>query len=973
MFAVVVALATSGLGAVDTDPQVLWIEGEAYDVQAGSLGPDRPPFASRGQCLGSNWAGRKRDFAVYRVRLDRPWNHAWLYLRYARLPQSDSHFDFFCDGKPLARRLALKATGGWGHLRDDEWGCRAVRLGKLGRGWHEFKLVSIADENNTNIDGFFLAGESFKPAATRKQIESLPQPVVCRRLDANDPRCVAGELKLEDVSGHRRDRFYPPEEPAQRAALEIPSAVEITGSQASLTAAGGGDPVRVARGGRFGAWRLVEILLEPEPLAVLEREFADWGLIAFLGKQGVVAEVRKSIGRLESIRGPGVAFPADYFDRLLAAEEDIQGRKVLGSGRDPCYEDLAGFLAPCEGYTFLGSPESSEKYVVQPDGTIGLLPRKWGGNKALERVLLDPQELFAGGDPGEGPVAAKRGLLGGYLPAVNYGFVDPSGRFGWELCAFAEAGRSGSVFVRVRRSDGQVKFSRLEPREELKDGKAFFAALLRLQQWWERFFAGGMQLAVDDRRVTDASRAAIARALSGYLGLHPKYGMGGYWGKTDQHDGFPPTTVSLCTCLLDWGLVGAGKARLGYYLDHFVKPDGTLKYYGPAVAEYGELIDLAAAYVRRTGDRDWLERHRPAIERIVDYLLRLRAEGKQTPARNGPTRGLLFGAAEADNHKSPDHFFSGNVWCWRGLLEIGNLFLQIGEEEENAELARRGRQLLEECEGLRADILRAVERSVIPSAGSGFLPPVAGFDKPFATMTENRFASYTNYRYWPEMLSAACLGPKSERMIIDYRVAHGGELLGITRFQDHLDNWPYFHYAYGLLSHDRVSHYLLGYYAHIAHHQTPGTFTAYEQVPIRGYCFRREYADYCVPAQLTTPLMTRWMLVFEQRDEERLWLCRAVPRAWLQSELTLSGALTRWGPVALRIEPAEDLRTITARIVLKSPARPTVMLRMRHPQRMRIADCRVDGGLCEEIDVERELARLKPNQDTMTVTMSFKP
>ena len=70
-------------------------------------------------------------------------------------------------------------------------------------------------------------------------------------------------------------------------------------------------------------------------------------------------------------------------------------------------------------------------------------------------------------------------------------------------------------------------------------------------------------------------------------------------------------------------------------------------------------------------------------------------------------------------------------------------------------------------------------------------------------MTQDRLASYTNYRYWLETLSARCLTAQQERIIIDYRVSHGGEILAGTRFQDHMDNWPYWHYAHGLLAHDR--------------------------------------------------------------------------------------------------------------------------------------------------------------------------
>ena len=972
MLAAILTAIVSCPGAVDASPNALWIEGEAYYAQVGSVGPDRPPFGSRSECLGSHWAGRKGDSVLYRVWLEQPLESATLHLRYARLPQSDSHFDLFCDAKPVARRLALKSTAGWGHLRDDEWRYEAVPLGTLKPGWHEVKLVSLAHENNTNLDGFFLAPPDFQPPATRNQIEAFPQARLSRAPNAPGPEWIDESLSLDDFRASVDDWYYPREEPAERAGLKMPTLVELADEEVSLAAAEGAQAVRVSVGGELFGWRVAETLAEPEPIVVLEREFDRWGLIVYLGKQGVVAEVRKAVGRLDAIQRPHARFPADYFEQLLAAKEDVLAKKVLASGRDPSYQDVAAYLAPLQAYTFLGSPESPKKYIVQPDGSIGTLPKRWGANKALETTVFDPNDILPE-DLIAHPLAVKRGLLGGYLPAVNYGYWDAERRIGWELCALMDTGESCRTFVRVRPTDREAEFYELEPLQRLDNGKPFFAALLRLKQSWERFFQDGIQLEVGDARIHDATRAAIARAMSGYAGLHPKYGMGGYWGSDDRHDSFPPTTLSLCTCLVEWGFPEPAGKRLGYYLDRFVKPDGTLTYYGPAVAEYAELLDLAARYVRLTGDTTWLDRHRPTLDAIAAYLIRLRQESLQSQSPDSPSYGLLYGGAEADTRKDTAYYFSGSAWCWRGLVELGNLLMEVGRRRRDAELQRRARQLLEEAEALRGDVLRSLKRSVIASGEQPFLPPIAGHKEPFQTMTQDRLASYTNYRYWPETLSAHCLPPEYERMILDYRTSYGGELLAMTRFTGHLDDWPFWHQAYGLLRHDRISRYLLGYYAHLAHHETPGTFTAYEQVPIRGYGFRREHADYCVPSQLTIPIMTRRMLVFEDRDADLLWLCRAVPRKWLEHNLSFSGVPTRWGPVALDLEPSDDLRQITARITLDSDPKPTIVLRIRHPQRMRIASCEVSGGECAEIDAEREMVRLHLEAKTAIVDLSFQP
>ena len=115
-----------------------------------------------------------------------------------------------------------------------------------------------------------------------------------------------------------------------------------------------------------------------------------------------------------------------------------------------------------------------------------------------------------------------------------------------------------------------------------------------------------------------------------------------------------------------------------------------------------------------------------------------------------------------------------------------------------------------------------------------------------------------------------------------------------------------------------------------------------------------------------------WMMRMPWTYSCRSAFRRAVPRRWLASELSVDGALTRWGRVTLQLQPSDDLRHITARITLDGDAaRPTVMLRVRHPNRLRIATCDVTGGACERIDAEREVVRLRLDEATAVVTLGF--
>jgi|EP01043_Picozoa_sp_COSAG02_P008743 hypothetical protein len=51
-------------------------------------------------------------------------------------------------------------------------------------------------------------------------------------------------------------------------------------------------------------------------------------------------------------------------------------------------------------------------------------------------------------------------------------------------------------------------------------------------------------------------------------------------------------------------------------------------------------------------------------------------------------------------------------------------------------------------------------------------------------------ASYSNFRYFSEMLSSEFLGSEIDSALNSFRESHGGTLSGMTRFRDHLDDMP---------------------------------------------------------------------------------------------------------------------------------------------------------------------------------------
>jgi len=140
---------------------------------------------------------------------------------------------------------------------------------------------------------------------------------------------------------------------------------------------------------------------------------------------------------------------------------------------------------------------------------------------------------------------------------------------------------------------------------------------------------------------------------------------------------------------------------------------------------------------------------------------------------------------------------------------------------------------------------------------------------------------------------------------------------------------------------DRIEEYLLFLYSHRFHDHTRGSWTAGEVAGIDGGT-----ALFCIPAQQTIPLLVRWMLVFEDSDESRLYLGKGLPRNWVASgqEIRIEQAPTRWGRVSFRMH-ADTPGRITATVELAKPGAPAeIEVKLRLPKRNSLKAATVNGS-----------------------------
>lgn len=323
-------------------------------------------------------------------------------------------------------------------------------------------------------------------------------------------------------------------------------------------------------------------------------------------------------------------------------------------------------------------------------------------------------------------------------------------------------------------------------------------------------------------------KTGLAHIEATFQGDHPKYGVGTYARK--EHEGFPPTIIAAVDALTLWGLTPRAEQLFGYWLDHFVQPDGTIAYYGPSLGEYGQLLTSARRLLERGGSRDWLARHCGALDRLTQHL--------QSLIHQGAHVALVSGVPEADERKQTATYFHNNAWLVRGL-------------EDWAALTKTPPQTAE----LRKLLLDAIRQTWPADPNDWWLSPtVEPAARPQGKITATRVGSYTNYRYWPELLSSGVLPRALAGRVVNARLSSGGQFCGMTRFANHLDDWPLADYLDGLWSLGRKNDFLLNLYGHVAYHQAEGHLTAYEQVTLPP---GRKVADYCLPCQLVAARAAR--------------------------------------------------------------------------------------------------------------------
>ncbi|MGI4745669.1 MAG: hypothetical protein ACRYGI_07665 [Janthinobacterium lividum] len=696
-----------------------------------------------------------------------------------------------------------------------------------------------------------------------------------------------------------------------------------------------------------------------EPLAQFQAKGGLWTVYerrdGQVGTLWFVSPDRRMLGlprRLEACGAGDTPFYAGLdFKTVALSGPDLLADHLLAHGDDPDPEAVRLIAPPVASRPvaadqgarllwtfFLGTRQGSDTMPVTPAGST----RNWHVNQAVPGLTNDAS------------MVARRleGLLDGWMPALVKVLPIDAHRF-WEVMLFADVRTNGPpvtpTFQRVCLiENGAVTETRFfgsypafgppdDPIAGPPTASVFYAALLAFVLSWQADLAGGTACTLPDPSWSDMARHAFARELMTRPGgVYPRYGAVDRDYAGSEYDGFQDTFTSSLLANLEWGRFGQAHDVLVEYLSDFVLDNGLVRMRGTEIGQTGLGLSLIARYGLLTGDMQTLRRFRVRLAAMAGMLATLHERSLALPGSD-PGYGLLAGWSESDSCLFADPsvwwkpYFGNSALAARGLADLGALWPRIDPSG-----AATGAAWVSRSAALVRQLDTTLRRSVRHDLDPPYVPILPGRSETFRESLTRHTPSEQQWphRVYAELLQAGVLAPDLENLVIDAMRGHGATSVGVVanigppdaQSRDLLGFISY-GYASALLRQDRIPEYLLFLYAHRHHLHTPGSWTSAEVAGLKG-----ELPLFCMPAQLTIPILLRWMLVCEDETEEVLHLGRALPRDWAMSPAGVSivGAATRWGSVnfTLRTDPVSHL--MTADILMPPNARCGVRLVLRH-------------------------------------------
>lgn len=605
---------------------------------------------------------------------------------------------------------------------------------------------------------------------------------------------------------------------------------------------------------------------------------------------------------------PSRLYLGHTMEEVIDCGRDLLGEALLAKG-EPEYADTVGVLPRIEknAYCFIGGPSSHAGLIVDTAGRV--YPQLSGKDR-------DPEPFFTPEmiDSEISDVIPRQFMLGYELPLL-VSLFEKDGKY-TELIYFVEpcdSDRDPTLWIRIKRwrDGGEVSFdyrissiSRELNYTEMEKVKincdtvrgAFADTLV----YWMKERRAGTVFNFPNERLCHVATAAPLFAILTSTADRPHYGHK-FYGK-ELHDNFPPNYIWSfeAYCLLGRGDRAA--RMLTYMLNYAISDEGCIIYrqgaamnFGASASEYGMLLQLIAKN-RRSLELEKLSR---------ENLMKLCGMGNVIVSHavkcpEFEDRVLIKMCAEADTNSRINVYLANNLWSVRGLRALGTLMkeYELGDPSKYINTADIIEQNINyminklAARGTRFGDIVPFRLGYTPTpytlsnCKDSFVPvndeewarymqatKVREVDSAAQDITEN---TYSNYRYFPEALSAMMLDSEYADSIERMRESIGGELLAMTRFRSWVDDWPVMHHARFLIETGRIDKLLLLLYSHTEHHGIPELVTYYEQIKLWGEVSAHD----CTPSLLTTPILTGWLFAYERVGKAELRLLSAIPKSW---------------------------------------------------------------------------------------------
>ena len=679
------------------------------------------------------------------------------------------------------------------------------------------------------------------------------------------------------------------------------------------------------------------------------------GVITFVSSAGARVFTKTAEASFAEERTPYLALS---LKEIGMSPRDLLADRLLDGGNDPDPEQVKSAAPPLGSVqstgpswrlpwdTFVGTKECSDTMPVFATGST----------RTYHPVQYFPEDNRKKG--------GKRfdGLVGGWMPAVRK-VMPISDTAHDEVIVFGDTQANHKFIVQTwhrtaRIENGKItkavygySYPEFPPNRTNPAPEEFYRALLIFAGYWENLLLDFAPTSLPSDVWIDMSKHAFAKELMVRPGgVYPKYGAvdRDYYGS--EYDGFQDIFTSSVYANLEWGRFDMAHGVIDNYFTHFVDAKGMINMRGPETAQFGMTLSLLARYFSYTRDRQLLLKHSPKIQATVMMLCAMHDESLRLPS-DDIGHGLIHGWSESDSCLMPKPdiwwlpYYANNAFAARGLKDISRMWTEI-------EPAATAKHQVIDWEKRSQDLKAAVVASINKNIRHDMTPPYIG-TFPGTTMTfwESMQKEHPSPQQWPhrgyaEMLQADVLPPDLTNLILNCLRAYGGTTLGVLANvepphpdgRDILGFISYGH-AQALLRMDRIEEFLLFLYSHRYHDHTRGSWVAGEVAGIDG-----DNALFCIPAQLTIPLLVRWMLVLEDSDEDRLYFAKGLPRDWVGSgkQIRIDGAPTRWGKVSLKM--ASSANAVHATMELERAGEPQeIQLKIRLPKSNTASQVTVNG------------------------------